>query len=74
MAVHQRQTWVEGEPSLAELLSDPMIDHLLRRDGVTRQDMWRAVEAAQRGLIGRARVPAERRAKAPAERRRGTAA
>ena len=46
----EREGWDGGEPSIAELLSDPIVELVLRRDGLTRRDVWRAVEAARRRL------------------------
>ena len=51
-----RKTWEVGEPALDELLSDPIVDCLLRRDGLTRHDVWRAVEAARDNLRADAMV------------------
>lgn len=48
--MNDSQTWEQGEPSVADLLSDPIVELVLRRDGLTRRDVWRAVEAARRGL------------------------
>ena len=45
-----RHAWTEGEPDLADLLSDPIVDALLRRDGLTRRDVWHAVDLARRRL------------------------
>jgi hypothetical protein len=42
--------WIEGEPRVEDLLSDPISDLLLRHDGLTREDVWRAVESARRAL------------------------
>lgn len=42
-----KRTWEVGEPDLEELLSDPIMEYLLRRDGLTHRDVWRAVEAAR---------------------------
>ena len=44
------------EPKLDELLDDPILDVLLARDGVTRDDLHRVVERAREDL---ARVPRE---------------
>ena len=52
----RRQGWEEGEPAVEELLSDPIFEFLMRRDGVTRADVWRAVEDARRNLA-RGRQP-----------------
>jgi hypothetical protein len=44
------------EPRLDELLSDPMVDILLLRDRISREDLRRVVEEARLAL---ARVPRE---------------
>ena len=44
------QAWAEGEPALEDLLSDPIIDVVLRRDGLARCDVWRAVDLARQRL------------------------
>jgi hypothetical protein len=44
------------EPRLDELLSDPMVDILLLRDRISREDLRRVVEEARLTL---ARVPRE---------------
>ena len=43
-----------GEPKLDELLSDPIVDILLLRDRISREELGRMVEAARVTL---ARVP-----------------
>ena len=50
------QAWEQGEPALEDLLSDPIFECVLRRDGLTREDVRRAVETAQRNLA-RGRQP-----------------
>jgi hypothetical protein len=42
--------WEAGEPTLDELLSDPIMDFILRRDRLTRRDIWRAVDGARDNL------------------------
>ncbi|HSY87864.1 MAG TPA: hypothetical protein VLA85_14960 [Verrucomicrobiae bacterium] len=44
------------EPRLDELMSDPMVDILLLRDRISREDLRRVVEEARQAL---ARVPRE---------------
>ena len=51
-----RKTWEVGEPALDELLSDPIMDRLLRCDGLTRRDVLQAVEAARENLRAGAMV------------------
>ena len=41
-----------AEPPIEEMLSDPVIEAVLRRDGLTRQDVLAVVETA-RHRIGR---------------------
>jgi hypothetical protein len=38
------------EPTLDELLSDPIVELLMRRDRISRQDVLRAVQRARRRL------------------------
>ena len=42
--------WQEArlEPSLREIMSDPIVQAVMRRDGLTCQDVWRVIEAARR--------------------------
>lgn len=49
------RSWRE-EPRLDDLLSDPMLDVMLKRDHVSRDDLRRLVEEARMTL---ARVPRE---------------
>ena len=46
-----------NEPKLDDLMADPILDVLLDRDGVTRDDLHQVVERAREAL---ARVPRER--------------
>ena len=45
------------EPKLDDLMADPILDVLLDRDGVTKDDLHQVVERAREAL---ARVPRER--------------
>ena len=47
-----RRSW--SEPKLDDLLNDPILDPILRRDGLTRDDLLRVIEQARHTL---ARVP-----------------
>jgi len=51
------QDWMAGEPALEDLLSDPILDVVLRRDGLTRRDVWQAVELARERLGQRIQEP-----------------
>lgn len=44
------QRWRDGgiEPSLEELLSDPIMSILLDHDRLTRDDVWTAIRGAMR--------------------------
>lgn len=42
--------WIYGEPGIDDLLNDPLVGLVLRRDGLNRQDLRTAVAA------GRARL------------------
>jgi hypothetical protein len=47
--------WERGgeEPSLEELLFDPVVESVLKRDGLTREDVMAVMEAARRRAGGR---------------------
>lgn len=47
------ERWDQGgvEPSVAELLIDPICVLLRERDGVSEADVWRAVESAGQALF-----------------------
>jgi hypothetical protein len=38
------------EPKLDDLLNDPILDGILRRDGLTRDDLLRVIEQARHTL------------------------
>jgi hypothetical protein len=57
IAVHgiaRSHDWIVGEPSLAEVLGDPLVHAILRRDGLTRQDLQQAIALGRRRLTARA--------------------
>lgn len=35
----------EGEPTMADLLADPIVRAIMERDGVTPEQIWRSVAA-----------------------------
>ncbi len=47
-----RKSW--SEPKVDDLLNDPILDAILRRDRLTRDDLLRVIEQARHTL---ARVP-----------------
>ncbi|MHC4092865.1 MAG: hypothetical protein ACYSVY_21760 [Planctomycetota bacterium] len=42
--------WLHGEPSVEELLSDPIVHLMMRYDGITAHDVWAAMQVAQSRL------------------------
>lgn len=42
------------EPTLAELIDDPVAEILMRRDGVTREALFRTIEAARQRIAAAA--------------------
>ncbi len=53
----KKRAWVEGEPSLEDLLSDPILEFILHRDGLTLRDVWQAVDLARARLDREIREP-----------------
>ena len=53
--------WIHGEPEITELLDDPLVWLVLRRDGLTRDDL-RAAVAFGRGRLHPRPTPAIRAA------------
>jgi len=50
--------WIVGEPAMPDLLDDPLIHAVLRRDGLSLADLQSAITRARRRLA----APARRRA------------
>ena len=44
--------WLENEPSLTDLMADPIMTLLLVGDGIDKHQVQRAVEQARRRLAG----------------------
>ncbi len=42
-----------AEPSVLELMEDPIVHLIMRRDGLRPSDLWRVVEDARRSLGSR---------------------
>jgi len=42
--------WRSGEPTLADLMADPIVHLLMRRDGLTADDVWPVLTEASRTL------------------------
>jgi len=52
--VTETSPWIVGEPSLQDVLGDPVVHAVLRRDGLSTQDLMRAI-AHGRGRLSRTR-------------------
>lgn len=63
LAVSRRATdpWRHGEPSLADVMSDPIVHLLMRRDGLVAEQVWPVVREAQ-ARLGRGPCPGVARA------------
>jgi hypothetical protein len=44
--------WIVGEPSVQDLLADPVVHAVLRRDGLSMRDLMRAIARGRRRLSG----------------------
>lgn len=53
--VRETKTWLVGEPLLQDVLGDPVVHAVLRRDGLTTQDLMRAIIRARSCLAARRR-------------------
>jgi hypothetical protein len=47
-----RNAWRYGEPTLGDMLDDPILHLLMKRDGVSREFLENLVRAAQCGMTG----------------------
>ena len=48
----ETHSWIAGEPSVQDLLTDPVVHAVLRRDGLSTRDLMRAMARARRRLSG----------------------
>jgi hypothetical protein len=46
-AITETAPWIVGEPSLQELMGDPVVHAVLRRDGLSPQDLMGAIARAR---------------------------
>jgi len=53
---HVRDPWRSGEPALADVMADPIVHLLMRRDGLTVDEVWPLVTEAGR-VLGRRLCP-----------------
>lgn len=42
------------EPSISEVMSDPIIQAVMRRDGIAMAELWQVIEAARRRAVSAA--------------------
>ena len=42
----RRAAWLDGEPAIDDVLSDPIVQAVMRSDGLTYEDMHAAVTTA----------------------------
>ncbi len=45
-ALRQSESWLHGEPSIQEVMSDPIVRLIMRRDGLTPESVWAVIRAA----------------------------
>ena len=55
----KREDWLKGEPHLDEMLIDPIVRLVMRRDNLAAADVWDAIDRARANLRGRRRRGAE---------------
>jgi hypothetical protein len=49
-AADEPGTWIAGEPAVRDVLGDPLIHAVLRRDGLSLQDLLRAIAVGRQRL------------------------
>jgi hypothetical protein len=54
-ATPKQAAWIVGEPAMPDLLDDPLIHAVLRRDGLSLADLQVAITRARRRLAAPAR-------------------
>lgn len=50
--VPAQENWLKGEPSLHEMLADPIVRLVMHRDNLGPADVWAAVERGRIALHG----------------------
>ena len=46
----QKAAWLSGEPTIQDVLSDPVVQTVMRSDGLTYEDVHAAITVALAGL------------------------
>ena len=55
--MHIDENLFQGEPTLAEVMSDPMVKLVISRDGQTPEQVWHTIEDVQASLRQRGIAP-----------------
>ncbi len=50
--VSTQENWLKGEPSLHEMLADPIVRLVMHRDNLGPADVWAAIDRARGALYG----------------------
>lgn len=48
--MEQKQAWLEGEPTIDDVMADPIVHVLMRSDGVGPEDVWETVRIVSNHL------------------------
>jgi len=51
-AVPAQDDWLTGEPRIRDMLSDPIVHLVMRRDNLGPTDVWTAIDRARAALNG----------------------
>jgi hypothetical protein len=49
-AMPTRNDWLKGEPQIREMLTDPIVRLVMRRDNLDPSDVWAAVHRARAAM------------------------
>ncbi len=58
--MRESEAWLHGEPSIREVMSDPLVRLVMRRDGLTPESVWAVIQAASVELQVKAKEVANR--------------
>lgn len=48
--MEQKQAWLHGEPTIEEVMADPIVHFVMRSDGIRSEDVWETVRLASNHL------------------------
>jgi len=48
--VEHKQAWLRGEPTIEEVMADPIVHFVMRSDGIRPEDVWETVRIASNHL------------------------